>query len=58
MVTVQINTRISPLIDEAFIYHVASTTLDILGFEFNEVSVVLDNDDQIRILNKTLPQSR
>lgn len=53
MVTVQINTRISPLIDEAFIYHVASTTLDILGFEFNEVSVVLDNDDQIRNLNKT-----
>jgi rRNA maturation RNase YbeY len=53
MVTVQINTRISPLIDEPFIYHVASTTLDILGFEFNEVSVVLDNDEQIRILNKT-----
>lgn len=53
MVTVQINTRISPLIDEAFIYHVASTTLEILGYEFSEVSVVLDNDDQIRILNKT-----
>ncbi|MDP2965717.1 MAG: rRNA maturation RNase YbeY [Pelolinea sp.] len=53
MVTVQINTRISPLIDEAFIYHVASTTLDILGFEFSEVSVVLDNDDQIRKLNNT-----
>ena len=53
MVTVQINSRISPLIDEAFIYHVASTTLDILGFEFCEVSVVLDNDDRIRNLNKT-----
>ena len=53
MVTVQINTRISPLIDEAFIYHVASATLDILGFEFNEVSIVLDSDEQIRILNKT-----
>lgn len=52
MVTVQINTRISPLIDEAFIYHVASTTLDILGYEFNDVTVVLDNDEQIRILNK------
>ena len=53
MITVQINTRISPLIDEAFIYHVASATLDILGFEFNEVSIVLDNDEQIRVLNKT-----
>jgi rRNA maturation RNase YbeY len=53
MITVQINTRISPLIDEAFVYHVAASTLDILGFEFNEVSVVLDNDEQIRILNKT-----
>ncbi len=53
MVTVQINTRISPLIDEAFIYHVASTTLDILGYEFNDVSVVLDNDEKIRSLNKT-----
>jgi rRNA maturation RNase YbeY len=52
MVTVQINTRISPLIDEAFIYHVASATLDILGFEFNEVSIVLDNDEKIRILNR------
>ena len=53
MITVQINTRISPLIDEAFVYHVAASTLDILGFEFNEVSVVLDNDEQIRNLNKT-----
>jgi len=53
LVTVQINTRISPLIDEAFIYHVAFTTLEILGYEFNEVSVVLDTDDQIRLLNKT-----
>ncbi len=56
MVTVQINTRISPLIDEAFIYHIASTTLDILGYEFNEVSIVLENDEQVRILNKTYRQ--
>jgi len=53
MITVQINTRISPLIDEAFIYHVASTTLEILGYEFNDVSVVLENDEQIKILNKS-----
>jgi rRNA maturation RNase YbeY len=52
MVTVKINTRISPLIDESFIYHVASATLDILGFEFYEISIVLENDEQIRILNK------
>lgn len=52
MVTVLIKTRISPLIDEAFIYHVASTTLDFLGIEF-EVSIVVDNDEHIRILNNT-----
>jgi rRNA maturation RNase YbeY len=53
MVTVKINTRISPLIDEGFIYQIAADTLDILEFEFCEVSVVLDNDDQIRKLNKS-----
>jgi rRNA maturation RNase YbeY len=52
MVTVQINSKISPLIDEEFIIHVASETLGILGLENSEISIVLDNNDQIRKLNK------
>jgi probable rRNA maturation factor len=52
MVIVQINSKISPLIDAEFITHIASETLAILALENSEISIVLENNEQIRKLNK------
>jgi rRNA maturation RNase YbeY len=52
MVTVQINSKISPLIDEEFIDHIALQTLDILELVNSDVSIVLETNDQIQKLNK------
>jgi rRNA maturation RNase YbeY len=53
MINIQVNTKISPALNEGLIFHIASLTLEYIGLEANDLTVVIGNNAQIQDLNNT-----
>lgn len=51
MINIQVNTRISPSVNEGLIFHIASLAMTYLGLKSNDLTIVIGNDAQIQELN-------